>query len=138
MRLRYTTLEKANYKLIEFELYHYHQSKKIYQQHEDDIIHGSGQAPEIRGTQISKTTESKAIRLLSNLHLTEMKKRIDAIEFVLHIVPSQKLELIKEKYFVRRLTDYGIMQKLHIEKSTYYAYKKQVIQLIADRLGWLV
>jgi RinA family phage transcriptional activator len=124
--------------MVEFELYHFHYSKKLYKQYEDDILYGAGQAPEIRGSEITKTTESKALRLLSNIHLLEMKKRLDAIEYVLQIIPSAKLDLVKEKYFIRRLTDYGIMQKLHIEKSTYYLYRKQIIQLIADRLGWLV
>lgn len=138
MRLRYTTLEKANFKCIEFELYHYHQTKKTYDDYEDDIINGAGVSQEIKGTQISKPTEQKAVKLVSSLHLVEMKKRLDAIEYVMGILPESKLGLLQEKYFNKRLTDYGIMQKLNIEQATFYRYRREIIQLIADRMGWRI
>ena len=138
MRLRYTSLEKGNFKLIEFELQHYHQTKKNYADYEDEIINSSSIASEIRGTQISKPTEQKAIKLVSSLHLAEMKKRIDAIEYVMGILPESKLGLLQEKYFNKRLTDYGIMQKFNIEQATFYRYRREIIQLIADRMGWRI
>lgn len=138
MKLRYTTLEKANFKCVEFELQHLANTKKIYAEYLEDIIHGSGVAPEIRGSQISKPTEVKALKLVSSAHISEMKKRIDAIEYVMSILPENKLDLLKEKYFNKRLTDYGIMQKLNIEQATFYRYRRDIIGLIADRLGWRI
>jgi RinA family phage transcriptional activator len=138
MKLRYSTLEKANFKCIEFELQHFSNTKKIYAEAVDEIINGSGVAPEIRGSQISKPTEAKALKLISNSHLAEMKKRIDAIEYVMNVLPKHKFELLKEKYFNKHLTDYGIMQKLNIEQATFYRYRRDIIELIADRLGWRI
>lgn len=138
MRLKYSSLEKANFKTIEFELYHLDASKKTYKEHQDNIIHGKGLVQEVRGTHVSKPTEAKAVKLVSSLHLQEMQKRIEAIDYVLKILPEIKLELVKEKYFKRQYTDSGIMQKLNIEQATFYRYKREIIELIADRLGWQV
>lgn len=138
MRLRYSTIEKANFKLIENELSNFHYSKNLLEELKEEIINGKGIAPEIRGSGISKPTESKAMRLLSSIHILEMQKRINAIESVLKELPSIKLELIEEKYFKHTLTNFGIMQKLNIEQATYYRYRREIIELIADRLGWLI
>jgi RinA family phage transcriptional activator len=138
MRLRYSTLQKANFKMIEFELQHLKNTKKVYAESVEEVIEGSGVAPEIRGSQISKTTEQKAMKLVSSLQIAEMKKRIEAIEYVMSILPKNKLELLEEKYFKKQLTDYGIMQKLNIEQATFYRYRREIIQLIADRLGWQI
>lgn len=138
MKPRYSTLEKVNFNLIESELYHYHHTKKMYKQLEDDIINGSGIAPEIRGTQISKPTENKAMKLITNLQVIEMRKRLDAIEYVMQLLPEHLLTLLQEKYFNKRLTNYGIMQQLNIEQATFYRYRREIIAMIAERLGWIV
>lgn len=138
MKPRYSTLEKVNFNLIESELYHYHHTKKMYKQLEDDIINGSGIAPEIRGTQISKPTENKAMKLITNLQIIEMRKRLDAIEYVMQLLPEHLLTLLQEKYFNKRLTNYGIMQQLNIEQATFYRYRREIIAMIAERLGWIV
>ena len=94
MRFRFTSLEKANFKTIEHELYNYHQSKQIIKDYEDDVINGSGVAPEIRGTQISNPTEQKAMKLISNTHILEMQKRLRAIDQVISELQESKLEQI--------------------------------------------
>ena len=100
MRLRYTSVEKGNSKVIEFELYQFENSKKIYKEMENDIIEGGTVAPEIRGTGTSDPTQAKAMKLLSNPHMVEMKRRIDAIESVIKTLPDNKYQLLKEKYFI--------------------------------------
>jgi RinA family phage transcriptional activator len=138
MRLTVNQVQRGNFKVIEYELLHYHENKKIYQHHENEILHSSPLAQEIRSTDIKKPTEIKALQLLSNNHMVEMKRRLDAVEYALSHVDTIRQQLIAEKYFVMDLTDAGIMDKLHIERATYYRYRRDVIELIADRLGWII
>lgn len=84
-------------------------------------------------------------RVLGSLQFRTMVNCVEAIDAVLgRLERSQKpndqlkLELIREKYFRRQLTEIGICQKLGIAERTYYKWRKQVIQAIASQLGWVV
>lgn len=84
-------------------------------------------------------------RVLGSLAYREMARRVEAIEYMLSLLRSSqdpdapaKLRLVEEKYFKRRLTDEGIAAELHISMSTFYRWRREVIGIVAERLGWIV
>jgi RinA family phage transcriptional activator len=137
----YKDLKRANFRLIEKELYHYKLRKKELLIMKADIIDGGGQpeVPVYSGP--GDPTGRKAIKLSSGV-IREIEKRLSAIEWALGVVERTqepaKLKLIQLKYFERRLTDRGIQEKLGISKRTFYRWRKEFVLLIADRLGWEV
>lgn len=112
-RVKKSEVNKANIRLIEVELYNYKQTKR----------------------ELEKIKNSA-----SCASIFEIERRTNAIEYALKVFENQpeKLRFIEAKYFERHLTDAGVMQALSIEQATFYRWKKEVIQIIADRLGYLI
>lgn len=136
-----TKIEKANFKLIEAELYCYEETKKELEQLKDEIIQSSTyQEVAVQTGTTGDTTASKALKLVSSSVIMEMERRINVIEKVLDMFKDSplKLELIKLKYFERRYTDIGIAQKLNISEKTFYRWKKEIIQFISMYLGYKI
>jgi len=84
-------------------------------------------------------------KVLGSLAFREMSRRVEAIDYMLSLLRSSqdpeapaKLRLVEEKYFKRRLTDEGIWNELHISMKTFYRWRREVIEIIAERLGWVV
>ncbi|MGE5585734.1 MAG: hypothetical protein ACM309_09450 [Bacillota bacterium] len=84
-------------------------------------------------------------RVLGSLAYREMARRVEAIEYMLSLLRSSqdpdakaKLMLVEEKYFKRRLTDQAIADELAVSMSTFYRWRREVIEMIAERLGWVV
>lgn len=142
MSKRISKLGKQNFKLIELELKNYQNSKKELKEIEDSIIYSSGNGSEIRGTEISDITANKAIKLVSNVYMREIARRIEAVEYAIDVFKStgqpKKVEFIKLKYFENKYNNYGVMMKLGIESSQFYRWRKELIELIAYRLGWRI
>lgn len=134
-------IEKSNFKTIESELYCYHESKKYLEELREEIIESSA-AQEIgvavqSGT-TGDTTGNKAVKLASSREILEVKRRLRAIEKVLGLLENneRKLKLVQMKYFERRYTDIGISMELDISERTFYNWRKEIIRLIAEQLGW--
>lgn len=134
--------EKVNIRMIECELYNYEISKKEIQEFENDIIEGRNVYEVAVQTGHGNSTQSKALQLISSYSIREMERRVDAIEYAINVLEScpepRKLELLKMKYFERKYIDRGIWQELNIEQATFYRWRKEIIRLIADRLGYKV
>jgi len=132
-------IEAANFKMIESELYSYKDTIKYIKDKEDEIINSTGGGAEIRGTDISDITGSKAMRLVSHKELIESRRRIRAIDASIDIIKqgseAKKYDLVKLKYFEKRLTDYGIIKELYISRRTFYRWRREIIELIAYQLG---
>jgi RinA family phage transcriptional activator len=84
-------------------------------------------------------------QILGSLQFRVMVAHVEAIESVLTRLERSdnpndrlKLELIREKYFRRQLTDAGICTKLQISERSFYRWRRQVIVAIADQLGYIV
>jgi len=137
------TIEHQNYRLLESELYFYRDTKRELELMELDIVElGSGVDTTIKTAGIGRPTEAKAIRLLSSKELIEVRRRADAIEYMLEVLKNceepAKLKLIEMKYFERKYTDVGILESLNISKKTYYRWKREAILLVANKLGFKV
>ena len=136
-------IEKSNFKTIESELYCYHESKKYLEELREEIIDSSttqeiGAA--IQSGSTGDTTGNKATKLAGSREILEVERRLRAIEKVLAILEKddKKLRLVQMKYFERRYTDIGISMELGISERTFYNWRKEIIRLIGQQLGWKV
>jgi RinA family phage transcriptional activator len=134
-------VRRANFRLIERELYHFLATKADYEHARGDILRGTVAPHEPVQTGPSDTTANKASQLMSRAML-ETERRINAIEWAMERIKSTqeaaRWRLVKLKYFEGRLTNEGIMQELSIARATFYRWRDDFIRLIADRLGWEV
>ncbi len=137
-------VEKANFKLIEVELYNYHETRLLIENEKEDIIDASPSVEASSKSRPGKPTESKAVKMLSSKALIEAERRINAIANVLNQLEAMgeqdKLKLIKLKYFdiEKKYTDMGVWSELNIGQATYYRWRKEIVELIALKLGWRV
>jgi len=134
-------IEKSNFKLIESELYCYNETKKELEQLEEEILEGSTyQEVCVQSSTLGDTTANKAVKLISSKAIMECERRIKAIDKALFILQQDetKLRLLQMKYFERRFSDIGIQQELHISRETFYRWRKEIIKLVGEYLGWRV
>ena len=134
------SIERANFKAIEAELYGYLDTKKEIELMEEEILEGSPFQEVAVQCGNGDTTANKAIKLVSSKELLEVRRRVNAIERALLILQQNetKLELMRMKYFERKYTDQGIMMQLCISDRTFYRWRKEIVQLIGSYLGWRV
>lgn len=136
------TREQQNFRLIESELYFFNDTKKRLKELEEEILESSGSSETGIRAGISDPTARKAERLLSSVELMEIKKRVQAIEYALDVFENcqepAKLRLIEMKYFERRYTDDGIMGELNVSRTSFYRWKREFIELVANKLGFVI
>jgi RinA family phage transcriptional activator len=137
-----TALQKANEKLIEAEIRNYKQTKQDLADLREEIIEGTSYQEVAVQTSPGNNTYNKACRLMTSRQILECERRVKAIEYAVEVLQAcsepKKYELMNMKYWEHEYTDYGIMQRLAIEKTTFYRWKKEILQLIAERLGWQI
>ncbi len=133
---------QLNYKVIEAELYNYHSNKEEFNRLRQQIFDESGNGDGIKVKGAISNPTAKKVFALSSAVLLEVERRLRAIDYVLRLLSkheeSGKAELVRMKYFERELTDQGIQMRLNISQSTFTRWKRDVIELIAERLGYLV
>ncbi|TAH62770.1 MAG: DUF1492 domain-containing protein [Gottschalkiaceae bacterium] len=131
--------ERANFRMIESELYCYQESKKDLELMREEILEGSSFQEVAVQAGLGNVTENKAIKLVSSVSIRETERRINAIEKAIDILKNsnepRKLRLLEMKYFERRYTDTAIAEELYIDRSTFYRWRREIIELIANFLG---
>lgn len=135
------SIEKANFRAIEAELYGYLDTKRELELMEEEILEGSPfQEVAVQSGTTGDTTANKAIKLVSSKELLEVRRRINAIEKTLVVLQQNetKLRLLQMKYFERKFTDQGIMMELHIGNNTFYRWRREIVRLVGSYLGWRV
>lgn len=132
-------IKRANFKMIEAELYCYHESKKQLELLREEIIESTPQQEVSVKSGPGDPTQTKAIKLVNNREIIEMERRLKAIDKAIEILKtnneSRKYELLKMKYFERRYTDVGICMELGISERSFYRWRREIIELIANFLG---
>lgn len=133
-------IEQANFKAIEAELYGYFDTKKELELMEEEILEGSPFQEVAVQCGNGDTTANKAIKLISSKEILEVRRRINAIERVMFILQQNeyKLRLLQMKYFERKYSDIGIQQELNISRETFYRWRRDIIKLVGQYLGWRV
>lgn len=135
-------IRTANMRLIEAEIRNYHETVAEMQELEDDLL-AEQQANELGvrvSSGVSDPTPRKAIRLMTSAQLNEMRRRVNAIQYMLRVLEGHpepaRLEHIRLMYWDGRYTVQGICDKLGISERTYYYWRREALQLVADKLGW--
>lgn len=132
-------------RLIEAEIRHYPKTLRELQELEEEIA-GPG-TPDFteprRDTGPGDPTPTKAMIMITSAVLLELRRRVDAIERMLRILKAHpdpaRYELIRLTYWTSgQYTVAGICQELHISQSTYHRWKREALEIVAERLGWRI
>jgi len=132
-------VKRANFKMIEAELYCYEESKRQLELLREEIIESTPTQEVNVKTGPGDPTQTKAIKLVNSREIIEMERRLKAIDKAIEILKTsnepRKYELLRMKYFERRYTDVGICMELGISERTFYRWRREIIELIANFLG---
>jgi RinA family phage transcriptional activator len=130
---------------IESELRDYDNTKKEWEQIQSEITNGKNNIDddymEKLGLEVpdrcNSTTESKALKLISNKRLSQLERTIRAFERVLTNLQEDKYRLVVLKYWTypQTLTDEGIAQELVCDKRTLYKWVDGIMVALAKELG---
>ena len=132
-------LQRPQKEYVEFELRHYKQTKKEWNDLIKQIICGSDYTitDMPRSTDVSNPTMQKAVRLVSNPRLAALERTITAIEYITGELPEEKYRLVQLKYWTypRTLTDEGLAVELCCDRRTIYRWMDDILLGIAQELG---
>jgi RinA family phage transcriptional activator len=137
-------IRNASLRLIEAEIRNYHQTLKGLQELEESIaLPGQGEFGNgTRSTEPGDPTPARAHRMMTSAQLLEIRRRVEAIEYMLRVVKASpdpgRYGLIKLAYWDGRYTVRGICDQLSISERTYYRWRREALQLVAEKLGWEV
>lgn len=124
---------------IEAELRDYHQTKLDLIEHKDELILQSpvSDSSGVRGTNVSRPTESKAMKLITNKRIKRAEQIVRSIETVINALPEEKYRLVELRYWQqpRTLTDDGIAVELSCDRSTLYRWIDGILLAIAIEMG---
>lgn len=129
---------RANFRLIERELYCYELTKRRLAEMRSDIIDSTPVSDVPTRAGHGDPTANTVLRL-NSAALVEAAKRLAAIESVCRELRERRPEqyrLLRLRYFEQRLTDVGIQMELHISPRTFRRWRREIVQMVADRLGW--
>lgn len=122
-------LARQTYKQVEWYLYNYHKIKREVKISKEDIIEGGGRDLAEWGGGISyrsDPTASKAVRLCKD-EIVNYEKWLKVID---HVVKRYKNtghgRLLQKRYF-DELGEVQICRELHIERTTYYRWREEIV-----------
>lgn len=129
-------------RVIEAEIRNYRQTVQDLHELEESIA-----LPGVVGDDVGRVqsspgdpTSARAIRMMTSAQLIEIRRRVTAIEYVIHTLQASpepgRLELMRLAYWDGRYTVKGICAELNISERTYYRWRLETLQLVAERLGW--
>ena len=137
---------KAALSLLEWEVKLYHQTKAELEVLKEEIILASKNIEQDmpKSKVVSDTTGNLAYKLLTNLQIREMEKRVIAIERAKDefCASTKKEELEKRLAFIylrfwnNNLTNKGIALRLELGTTTIYDWRKSFLRLVGQYLGW--
>lgn len=136
-------IRQANLRLIEAEIRNYPQTVRDLREMEEAIaLPGVVGDPTERVFTVAPgdPTAVRALKLMSSAHIMEIRRRVDAIEYMVRVVRASpeaaRYKMIELAYWDGRYTVKGICDKLSISERTYYRWRRDALQLVAEKLGW--
>lgn len=135
------TLSKAAFKHIEAELYCYHDTLKEIDRLRKEIMFGKSNDDENTGGGRSSTpgrpTERIATRLLTHKRLRNLEEMAEAIQYTYNALTNDHKKVIETKYWSRkRLSWDDVAIQCNMHRNTCYKLRRDVVYLIADKIGW--
>lgn len=153
---RLRALRRANFRMIEAELYNYRWSKSILAQAlrelnvmaDSTVMAAPTDEPRVQTSwYLNDIVFHRAEELIKQQRYTaaalrETARRLEAIEYMLRRLDQDpeknKRRLIEMRYFDGRLSDEAIRQELAISESTFRRWRREAVELVAERLGVVV
>ena len=136
-------IRNASLRLIEAEIRNYHQTLKDLRELEEAVAYPAAIgdfSDRVPSAGPNDPTPARAHRVMTSAQLLEIRRRVEAIEYMLRVLKASpepgRYELIRLAYWDGRYTVMGICDKLNIGKTTYYRWRREALQLVAERLGW--
>jgi RinA family phage transcriptional activator len=136
-------IRNASLRLIEAEIRNYHQTLKDLRELEEAVAYPAAIgdfSDRVPSAGPNDPTPARAHRMMTSAQLLEIRRRVEAIGQMLRVLKASpepgRYELIRLAYWDGRYTVRGICDKLNIGKTTYYRWRREALQLVAERLGW--
>ena len=129
-------LSKNAYRYVENEIRLYKNTEKELSRLKNDVILGTGIAPEIRGGEIGNPTENKVIKLSLSKKIVEMEKVIKAIEKIHRTLTGNK-KAVMEEYWRDHYSNHGLAYKLSVDERTIRRWKQLIVYSVAIELKYL-
>ena len=142
MSQRERNIRAATIKLIEAEIRNYHRTVEDLRDMEEAIALPGAVGDDIGRIQSrpGDPTSARAMRMMTSTQLMEIRRRVEAIEYMIRTLQaspeSGRLELIRLAYWDGRYTVKGGCEQLSMSERTYYRWRREALQLVAERLGW--
>lgn len=135
-------LRPATFKHIEAELYAFHDTKREIRRLREEIIFGVSNDDENvgggRSSEPGRPTERIATRLTTNRRLRNLEEIEQAIEATLNQVPEECQKTIRLKYLSNRKMPWeAIADKVPCHRTTAIRYRRNFIELVAEKIGWV-
>ncbi|WP_461368068.1 DUF1492 domain-containing protein [Candidatus Darwinibacter acetoxidans] len=138
-------IRNASLRLIEAEIRNYHQTLKDLRELEEAVAYPAAIgdfSDRVPSAGPNDPTPARAHRMMTSAQLLEIRRRVEAIGQMLRVLKASpepgRYELIRLAYWDGRYTVIGICDQLKISKTTYYRWRREALQLVAERLGWEV
>jgi RinA family phage transcriptional activator len=132
-------LTNATIRYLENELRYYHKNRETLEELHEEIEESSPGPPDgmPRGNSTSNPTESKAIRLISSRTIIYLERRLNAIERVIDRYRGNEgmTNLIRMMYLENTHTAFGVCKVLHISQKTFYRWRRELMEDLANELG---
>ena len=131
-------MNKAIFRYIEHELYHYEVTKQAIEDMREDII---SEVPQMSGDvvssfTISDTTQKKATRLITNAALLRMSKTTESIDRALDKLEDVHRQLFYLKYQERKKWR-EVCEELPTSERTYFRVRRELVLMVALELGMI-
>ena len=136
-------LKSATFKHIEAELYAYPDTKKEIKKRREELMNTSESDENVGAGKNShrtpgQPTERIATRLTMDKRLRNLEEIVEAIERVYEQVDEDHRKMMRIAYWSnRRLSWQGIADECHVHMNTMTKMRRNVIQLVADKIGWI-
>lgn len=145
MAVAATKLKKATFKHIESELYSYKDTLKEIEFIRNNIMFCKEEIDEnVGGGRASlpgKPTETIATKLVTNKHLEQLERIVEAIEDVYYSLPDEYKRLIQLRYWTSRkykweqkMTWERIANEIHVSERQARRMREEIVQAIAEKL----
>ena len=138
-------IRNASLRLIEAEIRNYHQTVKDLRELEEAVAYPAAIgdfSDRVPSAGPNDPTPARAHRMMTSAQLLEIRRRVEAIGQMLRVLKASpepgRYELIRLAYWDGRYTVRGICDQLSISERTYYRWRREALQLVAERLGWEV
>lgn len=128
--------ERQVYRYVEAELYAYPWRQQYIERLRADIISATPDRS-VGSDTLGNATLSKTMQLLTSRHLQRVVENYEAIVRVYARLDGLKKRLVEMRYWQREYTDYGIYQKLHVSRRTYFRWREEILREMATEMGLL-